>query len=758
MAGTPRTSARSQRLITALATCLLGAVTAFALGRVFVGGSATMRLLFAALASASLACLCERRNLAVAALISAAGLLVVVGIVIFSGTTWHGLPTMQTVHAMLDASRLVGQQARLQVSPTPPLAPLMLAALTATWAAVFSAHALAFRAGSPLLALLPPVALLAFADTVLDDFIKPIYGVEFLAAGLVVIFADSVRRMQAWGPVWSGPGRAARLPTTAGRGARRVAAAAVGVALVSPLLVPGFGSKALLNISGHNHPGVNVDVLVSVANQLKRDETEEVFIVKTPRPTYYRLLALPEFDGVTWRPDPNPQTSDVASGSPLGPIEGLSPDVEANAARIIQTFRTSTRIDQPLVPTSYPPLSIQMGVSLHWDEATGTAALDGSIEAGTEYGVTSLALEPTPDQLRALDTSAGPSDPGTVALPPGTPPEIAQIARAWTAGASTMYAKVLAIQDHLLNAKEFTYDATVPAQEGSNAMLTFLTKTRKGFCQQFSSAMAVLLRSIGIPARIAVGFTAGALDPQTQDTWHVTTANAHAWVEVLFPEYGWLPFEPTPGRTNPVATLYADPTTCTNPQQVCGSGPTRGRPTGNQQQKPPTGKRASFNDRPTTETPPTFTDLPAVADAHRFAGPRRALAIGVLLALLGFLLLPLVRAARRRLRLRRAAASPRTLILVTYDVFTERAAELGFGRPAAETLHEYRARVTASGLLRNGDLDRLTRLTSEAAYAPDAPGRDESRAATSAAATTLRDIRKGTPITMRMRGRYLRDR
>ena len=246
------------------------------------------------------------------------GLLVVVGIIIFPGTTWHGVPTQSTLRAIIDASRLVGQQARLQVSPTPPLQPLMLAALTATWAAVFSAHALAFRAGSPLLAR-SPVALLAFADTVLDDFIKPIYGVEFLAAALVVIFADGVRRVQAWGPVWPGPGRSTRLNRTAGRGARRVAFAAVCVALVSPLLIPGFGSKALLNVSGHAHTGISIDALVSVANQLKGGDNVEAFTVQTPRPTYYRMEALPEFDGAVWNADPDPQLQEVAAGAPWDP-------------------------------------------------------------------------------------------------------------------------------------------------------------------------------------------------------------------------------------------------------------------------------------------------------------------------------------------------------------------------------------------------------------------------------------------------------
>ncbi len=110
---------------------------------------------------------------------------------------------------MIDAAGLVGEQARVQVAPTEPLPPLMLAALTATWAAIFSAHALAFRAGSPILALLPPIALVAFADTVLEDVSAAVRG-RFLIAATAMIFADGLRRVQGWGPVWTGPGRDAR--------------------------------------------------------------------------------------------------------------------------------------------------------------------------------------------------------------------------------------------------------------------------------------------------------------------------------------------------------------------------------------------------------------------------------------------------------------------------------------------------------------------------------------------------------------------
>ena len=125
--------------------------------------------------------------------------------------------------------------------------------------------------------------------------------------------------------------------------------------------------------------------------------------------------------------------------------------------------------------------------------------------------------------------------------------------------------------------------------------------------------MAVMLRSIGIPARVAVGFTAGTFDDAT-DSLRVTTENAHAWVEVLFPGYGWLTFEPTPGRTRPVAAYpYTDPTSTVcqarpgHPCNGCGTGPddrigTRRGPGG------PTGRIKDG-------VGPAASNLPPLADA-----------------------------------------------------------------------------------------------------------------------------------------------
>ncbi len=520
----------------------------------FIGHGPTWELMAVALISALIASALERRNLLLATLVSAVGLAVVIGLFVFPGTTWHGLPTLETLRHALDASHLVGEQARIQVAPSPPLKPLMLASIVAIWAAIFSCHALAFRAGSPLLALLPPVVMVAFADTVLEEFIKPLYGVTFLAAALAVIFADALRRVQGWGPVWTGPGSRARLSATASRGARRVAVAAVGTAMIVPFLVPGFGSKAIFDISATNDSDrVRIDPLVSIKASLERSTPVEVFQVRSDEPAYWRMLAL-SWNGENWVPDftdpGEAVTADtlLAAGSP-----GTEP--------LEQTFTVEADLGYPWLPAAYPAQQIDVtGTTVRYNASTGTATLDDVLDAGDLYQVTSARVQPTPEQLAAVVFPPSTDLPATSleGIPDDVAAGIRAIAERWTEGATNDYERILAIQDHLNDDSVFTYDTDVPARADSFTILQFLTETKRGFCQQFASAMAVMLRTLGFPTRIAEGYTPGERDPNT-GAWHVTTKDLHAWVEVQFPTYGWLAFEPTPNRTNPIANEYQNP-------------------------------------------------------------------------------------------------------------------------------------------------------------------------------------------------------
>ncbi|HRE03889.1 MAG TPA: transglutaminase-like domain-containing protein, partial [Ilumatobacteraceae bacterium] len=138
-------------------------------------------------------------------------------------------------------------------------------------------------------------------------------------------------------------------------------------------------------------------------------------------------------------------------------------------------------------------------------------------------------------------TSSNPPDPLTLDLPSGFPGEVTATALAVTADAPNNYEKLLALQRWFHS--EFTYDLTVQRGHSDNAMLNFL-RVRRGYCEQFAGTFAAMARAIGIPSRVAVGYTPGEL--LADGKFHVYGRNAHAWPEVWFDDIGWVSFEPTP--------------------------------------------------------------------------------------------------------------------------------------------------------------------------------------------------------------------
>ena len=762
MAHDPGSSPRGQRLLALGAVCALAAAAAVAFGRVFTGDHAIPRLVGVSLASALLAAALERRNLVLATIVSGAGLVIVVAVVVFPQTTLYGVPTLETLHAVRDAAGEIGRQADAQVAPTPPLAPLFLAAVTALWAAIFSSHALAIRAGSPLLALLPPVALVAFADTVLEETQRPLYGVLFLATALVVAFVDGLRRVQRWGPSWVWPGARSGLSSATGRGARRVAALALGVATLVPLTLPGFGTTAVIDLSGTGSgDSVRVNPLVSIQASLNRGDPIELFTVDAELGPYWRTVGLDTFDGVTWRA-----------------TEGTAPQAVPNNATTLSSERpfgtelqqTFTVSDQDLsvsgVPLAYPATNVDFPEALSYDRDLEMLRVEsGTIEAGTTYGVRSTPVQPPPQELDATEFPDPRVNERYTQIPADLPEGIGDLARRWVAeaGAVSDYDKILAIQ-YRLRGPEFQYQDDVPPRDDQFTLLDFLQNTRIGFCQQFASAMAVMLRTLGLPARVAVGFTQGERS-EADGLWHVTTNEAHAWVEVLFPEYGWLTFEPTPQRSNPIAASYNQPEPlCLNERQIlapCSSAEGQnepGRPGGGRNNRD-LARPLHADSRAAVKGGPLPTEREAVIAPPAFRFPVE-LVLGALGALAGLLLLlvPPMRAVRRRVRLRRAGSEPRARILAVYEFFDARASAMGWARRAGETLVEYRVRLARSASLPGDAFGRLTRLAGEAAYGRGAPRPDEVAEASEAAEQTLTSLRRGTPIRRRMLGWYLPER
>ncbi len=130
-------------------------------------------------------------------------------------------------------------------------------------------------------------------------------------------------------------------------------------------------------------------------------------------------------------------------------------------------------------------------------------------------------------------------------LPDTLPHRVVDLARALTSGLETPYDRVRALEQYL---RTLSYNEDIPAPPPSvDAVDWFLFQQREGYCDYYASALVVMARSLGIPARIASGYARGLYDPQTH-TWVVRESDAHSWPEIWFPGYGWIPFEPTPAE------------------------------------------------------------------------------------------------------------------------------------------------------------------------------------------------------------------
>jgi transglutaminase-like putative cysteine protease len=767
MAREPDTPAGRQRLVALAAVAALAVATAVAFGRVFIGHPPTQKLVLAALASVAVGALFERRSLALAVVATAVGLGLAITWLVFPQTTWFGVPTLRTLRALERSLDFVAQQARVQVAPAPPLPPLLLAALTAVWTASFSIHALAIRAGSPLLAVLPPVALVGFADTVLEDGARPTYALLFLAAVLAVVFVDGLRRVREWGPIWSSS-RERRFGSSAMRGARLVGVVAVLAAVLIPGVLPGFRAAALVDLSTGNDDGIDLDPFVSIQNQLEQSDPVDLFQVTSPDgPAYWRLYALDLFDGLTWTSsDPLAKQGQVLSS----PAQ-LSAGFRIDAPRLEQRIHILQDVDESWLPMAYPPESIVAPLeSFRYDAELGEAVVDGGLRAGLEYSVTSRRFTPSPEELNAVHFNPG--DYGTYTfIPPGIDPRIAEVAERWTEGLSTPYEQIYAIQQHF-QSDEFIYDQTVEPVADNEALVNFF-RSKRGFCQQFATAMALLVRELGYPARVAVGFREGDADAQG-DTYTVTSKDAHAWVEVYFGEtYGWLPFEPTPQRTNPVAEAgtYLNPSTPGESGETpTGPGAARNLGPDGTNADDPCGKLSGqlcnsdplLSNRPGRqagggELPPGFFG-PAIAapiaEGDGYSIPYRWIGLGLLAVLLiAAIVVPIAKWTWRRRALRRSQA-PRELVLAAVRVFDGEVADVGLGRRDGETLEEHRARLSATVAFSDGRLSRLTTAAMRAAYSPSEPSSADATEAVSDARTAASDVRRSVGIGRRLLGIY----
>lgn len=605
-------------------------------------------------------------------------------------------------------------------APARTLPSLLLVTSTAGWWVSHVAHELLVRARRPGPAILAAAVLWVFPLAVPQPPGRTWpQALPFLAAAGMLLLVEPDPDLSSW----RRPSGRVTAPGPAGLG---VGVLALLIALTVPGVLPGYGQEPWVDLSGAD-AARGYQPIVDVSRRLKLPAERDLLRVRSDVPVYLRLAGLDTFDGGTWRLGP----ADQASFEPDQVIPAdrrLPPEVPTE-----QTFAATVEIENlslenVFVPTPYRPVQVQGSAArrmVYSEDGTFIATSDTlegepALIPGLSYAVDVELPDPDAAALQQVPFEAyqRPEYQRWIQLPA----EYAQLAElgdriAADAGAGSPYEVAFALQEHFRDRQNFTYSTEVPALRGSEALERFVIDDRVGYCEYFATGMAVMLRQQGIPSRVAVGFRLG--DRIGEGEYLVTTADAHAWVEVLFPGYGWIQFEPTPALQDALVPTREDIT----PYAPVGFAPGAAPTPGERPQEAP-------EDLPNVDRQDTPGALGGQADEERAGTPsrRRILPI-VATVLLAIASVALALSARRR-RYRHPELDEAERTLAAQRRLLRDARTYGVGRHDHETALEVSRRWASEGRVDPATAERLAGLAQAAAFGghlPDGSGAEAER-------------------------------
>ncbi len=609
------------------------------------------------------------------------------------------VPTPQTFTALGDLISAARQIIVEEQAPVGAARPIVLVVASSFGLIVIVADALLqTRRAAPLVGVL---LLAVFATPALISGETPPVWLFVAVAAVWLVLLRS--RTAAPGPTTRrGSGPAAVLGS-----------AALAVAVLFPVISPDVSAVAA---SWGKPPsavfGRGINPMLELGQNLRRNGTAQALTYTTTlgEAQYLKVATLRDFTGRTWRPTDTVGT-DLFEGQ-----------VALNSNVPVERGTTTITIEQlrsSLLPVPYPALGTVSGLDGAWrfQRVGMTLTSRDSDSRGQTYSIDSLDLQPTAEQMRSLRTTIGPALESYLELPADMPPVIAQTARAVTAGADNDYDRVVALQKFFRDG-DFRYSETAPVAEdydgnGVDVIAKFLQE-KAGYCVHFSSAMAVMARTLGIPSRIAVGYAPGdatsLVDGET--TYENTSDDLHAWTEIYFQGVGWIRFDPTTSIGD--ATAFAEPVRDT-PEVA----PTPDTPL----PQPAPQQGADRLDDSAAATP----QQGATASRTAFVTLAGVLMIGAA---------PwLVRALRRRWRLGRGRAEVEPLWRELEDV----ARDLRIPASASDTPRGFAARLAGRAGVDTASLESLLRRVEQARFARDAPPDGDGVADLEAVVRSLRD-------------------
>jgi len=317
--------------------------------------------------------------------------------------------------------------------------------------------------------------------------------------------------------------------------------------------------------------------------EFAKKKTTLLRVTGPERGLYWRATTLDHFDSERWLENPTPLSTGPARGAL--PDDPLLPARASNRSTWVRQDVEVIALDDIHVVGAAQPVALdapQLGSVFRLSD--GIVTVQNGLKGGQGYTVYSFAPRPGPAELAELPAEYPVAlerflDVGRTRVDGfGAPDRDRRVdalfdddrylalwpyeamweqAKRLRADARTPYGAVVAIETWLRSTGDFAYDESPPSPGGVPPLAHFVAEGKRGYCQHFSGAMAVMLRMLGIPARVAAGFTSGTYE---DGGWTVTDHNAHTWVEVWFPSFGWLPFDPTPGRGSLAASYSASST------------------------------------------------------------------------------------------------------------------------------------------------------------------------------------------------------
>lgn len=471
------------------------------------------------------------------------------------------LPSLETFRHFNELFVASGEQIRVTAVPAPDLDGLLLLATSGIGLVAILVDLAAVGVRRPALAGLPMLAIYSVPVAVLDD------GVSFLnfaAAGagyLWLLVADSVDRVRRFGRRFSGDGRDVNLwePSPLSAAGRRLGAVVIVLAILLPLAVPSMTSTILTNFGPAGGSGTgtgpdvgdipitSVDLNALLHDNLTLNETVQMAVVRTndPSPYYLRIGTAERLD------ETGMYTNDIEG--PLYPVDRPLPDRPVGPATVAGTYEANieiTGLNMPLAPI-YTQLTGVSGLDGSWglDPATEQVYSRQRTINGASYTIQYTRLSYTPEALRNAPPLSAATDPrlSSLTVVPSND-YVTNLVAELTNGLPTQYDEVRALYDFFSRENGFRYSlATVEGDSGS-PIVDFL-ENRRGFCVQYATALAWLVRTAGYPARVAVGFTRGSGGRNGE--YALTNLNLHAWTEVYFTGFGWVPFDATPAASVP---------------------------------------------------------------------------------------------------------------------------------------------------------------------------------------------------------------